>query len=52
MRVIALTDVDPERVSFKWTGPSDLEITYPANANIEEAYGVVFGVTSTRHPVP
>jgi hypothetical protein len=29
-----------------------LEITFPANAEIEEAYGVVFGVTIQRHPVP
>jgi hypothetical protein len=52
MRVISLAKTSPSQVSFKWTGPNNLEITFPASAEIEEAYGVVWGVTITRNPMP
>jgi hypothetical protein len=50
MRVISLAKVPPTDVSFEWTGPNDLTITFPASAEIEEAYGVIWGVTITRNP--
>jgi hypothetical protein len=52
MRVVALDRTDPQKVAFEWTGPNDLSVTFPANAEIEEAYGVVFGVTITLHRIP
>jgi hypothetical protein len=51
MRVISLAKTEPSQVSFEWTGPKDLKITFPASAEIEEAYGVVWGVTVTRSPI-
>lgn len=51
MRVISLAKVPVNQVSFRWTGPRDLEITFPEDADIEEAYGVVWGVTITRNIV-
>jgi hypothetical protein len=51
MRVISLAKTSPSQVSVKWTGPNDLEITFPASAEIEEAYGVVWGVTIARNPI-
>ena len=51
MRVISLAKTEPSQVSFEWTGPKDLRITFPANAEIEEAYGVVWNVTVTRNPI-
>lgn len=50
MRVISLAKAEPSQVSFDWTGPSDLKVSFPASAEIEEAYGVVWGVTVTRNP--
>ena len=49
MRVISLAKVEPSQVSFEWTGPRDLKISFPASAEIEEAYGVIWGVTVTRN---
>jgi hypothetical protein len=52
MRVVALNKTDPEKVAFQWTGPNDLSVTFPASSEIEEAYGVVFGVTITLQKTP
>ena len=52
MRVVALNHINPDKVAFEWTGPNDLSVTFPATSEIEEAYGVVFGVTVTLHKTP
>jgi hypothetical protein len=52
MRVVALNKADPAKVIFQWTSPHDLSVTFPAASEIEEAYGIVFGVTVTLHKTP
>jgi len=47
MRVVGFTNGDPDRTTMTWTGPNDLLVTIPKEADIEEAYGIVFGVNIT-----